>query len=207
MQKKIYINDFISSDDENREITSQFLVIKKILGVTQNQKPYLNLRLKDRSGELDARVWERAEEFSQLFEQGDVITVEAKVVLYQGAHQLKVFNLERPDQDEIDWTHFLPKTSRNPGDMVARINEIINGMESGPLQRLLRKFLKDEEFIAADYETIAQAIRVMKPEAKTSSKSIASYVSKKREEWELPMRVRVTKQRAPKEEETAEATE
>ena len=74
------------------------------------------------------------------------------------------------------------------------------------VQELAKAILKDEEMIAADYETIASAIRVLKPEAKTSSKSIASYVSKKREEWDLPMRIRVTKQREAKEE-TAEASE
>ena len=60
------------------------------------------------------------------------------------------------------------------------------------VQELAKAILKDEEFIAAPYDTIAEAIRLIKPEAKTSSKSIASYVSKKREEWELPPRIRIT---------------
>ena len=69
------------------------------------------------------------------------------------------------------------------------------------VQELAKAILKDEDFIAASYETIAEAIRVIKPEAKTSSKSIASYVSKKREEWDLPPRIRVTQPRVKKEEE------
>ncbi len=54
---------------------------------------------------------------------------------------------------------------------------------------------------------IASAIREIKPEAKTSSKSIASYVSKKRDEWDLPQRIRITKARAPKEEAEEEVPE
>jgi hypothetical protein len=61
------------------------------------------------------------------------------------------------------------------------------------VQDLAKAILKDEDLIAASYETIAMAIRELMPEAKTSSKSIASYVSKKREEWELPQRIRITK--------------
>jgi len=76
------------------------------------------------------------------------------------------------------------------------------------VQDLARAILSDEEYIAATYDTIAEAIRIIKPEAKTSSKSIASYVSKKRDEWDLPQRIRIT-QTKPKEvkEEAPEATE
>lgn len=61
------------------------------------------------------------------------------------------------------------------------------------VQDLAKAILKDSELIAANYEDIASAIREIKPDAKTSSKSIASYVSKKREEWELPQRIRISK--------------
>ena len=63
------------------------------------------------------------------------------------------------------------------------------------VQELAKAILQDPELIAADYETIAAAIRELKPEARTSAKSIASYVSKKREEWSLPQRIRISRQR------------
>ena len=75
------------------------------------------------------------------------------------------------------------------------------------VQELAKAMLQDEELIAASYDDIAEAIRVIKPEAKTTSKSIASYVSKKREEWALPERVRINKPRAKKAEPEAEAPE
>lgn len=64
---------------------------------------------------------------------------------------------------------------------------------SGTVQELAKAILKDEELVAASYDTIASAIREIMPEAKTSAKSIASYVSKKKEDWGLPPRIRVSK--------------
>jgi len=75
---------------------------------------------------------------------------------------------------------------------------------SGTVQELAKAILQDEDLVAASYETIADAIKEMMPSAKTSSKSIASYVSKKREEWELPDRIRVSSARPKKEVEETE---
>lgn len=63
------------------------------------------------------------------------------------------------------------------------------GKRSGvTVQDIARAMLSDEDCLAVNYETIAQAIRLMVPGAQTSSKSIASYVSKKKDEWDLPPR-------------------
>ena len=80
-------------------------------------------------------------------------------------------------------------------ELVALILESKKEKRTDTVQDLAKAILKDEEFIAASYDVIAEAIRVIKPEAKTSSKSIASYVSKKRDEWELPPRIRITQPR------------
>ncbi len=78
-------------------------------------------------------------------------------------------------------------------ELVAQILESKKDKRTDTVQDLARAILSDPEFIAANYEQVAEAIRALKPDAKTSSKSIASYVSKKREEWNLPQRIRVSR--------------
>jgi uncharacterized protein YjdB len=78
-------------------------------------------------------------------------------------------------------------------ELVDMILESQKAKRTDTVQDLARAILSDEELIAASYEQIAEAIRELKPDAKTSSKSIASYVSKKREEWNLPQRIRISK--------------
>jgi len=63
---------------------------------------------------------------------------------------------------------------------------------------LAKMILQDEEFITASHETVAQAVRELIPGSQTSYKSIASYVSKKREEWDLPDRIQVRTARPKK---------
>lgn len=80
------------------------------------------------------------------------------------------------------------------------INLEAKGKRTGTtVQDVARAMLSDEECLAVNYDTIAEACRILIPGAKTSSKSIASYVSKKREEWGLPVRymIRTPKIKAP----------
>lgn len=95
----------------------------------------------------------------------------------------------------------------NKDELVTVILDSQKEARKDTVQDLAKAILKDPEMIAASYDIIAEAIRELKPEAKTSSKSIASYVSKKRDEWDLPQRIRVTQPRAKKEEPEAEEPE
>lgn len=112
----------------------------------------------------------------------------------------KYSNLQGASQEDLVAAREEELAKLNKADLIALVIEKEKAKKTDTVQELARAILQDEDLIAADYETIASAIKVIKPEAKTSSKSIASYVSKKREEWELPLRVRVTRPRAPKEE-------
>jgi len=68
---------------------------------------------------------------------------------------------------------------------------------------IAKLILKDEEFLTASHGTVAQAVKALVPDANTSSKSIATYVSKQSEEWGLPDRIiiRQSKPKKAKEEE------
>lgn len=76
--------------------------------------------------------------------------------------------------------------------LIERVIELSRNRRTDTVQELAKAILKDEDLLAAPYEVIADAIRQIKPEAKTSAKSIASYVSKKRDEWGLPPRIRIS---------------
>ena len=71
---------------------------------------------------------------------------------------------------------------------------------------IAKLILKDEEFLTASHDTVAQAVKALVPDANTSSKSIATYVSKQSEEWGLPDRIiiRQSKPKKPKEETATE---
>jgi len=112
----------------------------------------------------------------------------------------KYTNFTVDSQEGLDArTHELEKLNKT--ELVELIISKEKEKRTDTVQELAKAILKDEDFIAAPYEVIAEAIRIIKPDAKTSSKSIASYVSKKREEWELPPRIRITMTKPKKVEE------
>jgi len=115
-------------------------------------------------------------------------TVEDIVTKYQGT------DLENPEAAKAE----LMKLTKD--ELADKLMQATSH-RSGTVQELAKAILQDEDMIAANYTVIADAIKVMMPSAKTSSKSIASYVSKKREEWNLPDRIRVSTAR-PKKTET-----
>ncbi len=111
-------------------------------------------------------------------------TVETIVSKYEGFEPNTEEQVEAKRQE-------LSKHTKD--ELIDMIMESMSKQRTDTVQSLAKAILKDEELIAAPYEVIAEAIRQLKPEAKTSAKSIASYVSKKREEWQLPPRIRISK--------------
>ena len=69
---------------ENAQIEGLFLVKDKNNGMTKNGKQYIALNLTDRTGEVKARIWDNAEKLGARFSQGDIVTLKAFSVMYQG---------------------------------------------------------------------------------------------------------------------------
>ncbi len=112
------------------------------------------------------------------------------------------------EETEVDTTEReADLTKLNKAELVAHIISLeAKGKRTGTtVQDIARAMLTDEDCLAVNYETIAEACRILIPGAKTSSKSIASYVSKKREEWKLPVRYMIRTPRAPKADAEVEA--
>lgn len=78
--EKIFVKDL----KRGQTLESVFLVSEKILTKTKSGNPYLSLRLTDRTGEVEGRIWENATDFTPLFEKNDFIKVRVEVDEFQG---------------------------------------------------------------------------------------------------------------------------
>ncbi|MFH1625232.1 MAG: HD domain-containing protein [Pseudomonadota bacterium] len=140
--KRIFIEDI----KQNDKVESVFLVKAKNLGMSKNGRPYLNLRLGDKTGQIEARVWENVEYLSTLFEKDDFITVKSRASRYQNELQLVLFDLERCSKDEVFIDDFLPRTNKNIERMFGELVEMSKGVKNIYLRELLDLFFEDEEF-------------------------------------------------------------
>jgi 3'-5' exoribonuclease len=138
---------FIGELKKGQALESTFLVRDKVLTKTKSGNPYLALRLADRTGEIDGRVWDSATDFLPLFEPDDFIRVRAEVDEFQGTLQLRIVKLRKCPEEEIQLDEFLPKTARNTEEMLAELEKIASQLHHPFLRKLLEAFFADEDFI------------------------------------------------------------
>lgn len=142
-------NVYASQIQERDWVEAVFLVRDKLVGMAKNGKPYLTLKLMDRSGEVEGRVWDRVDELAALFERDDFVQVSAKASVYLGKMQLVIQELARCADDAVDLADFLPVAARPVAEMVAELHALVAGFGDRHLRALLQAFLADETFMAA----------------------------------------------------------
>ncbi len=138
--KSIYIKDIRPGD----KILDSFLVTEKNLAFSQKGAPYLNLRLKDRTGEVEGKIWENADEWDRQFKKGDVIQVQSRAVSFKNTLQLSIHDVEKLDEPDINPADFFPSAGRDIEEMFAELMSCVEEVGTPYLKSLLESFFKDE---------------------------------------------------------------
>jgi 3'-5' exoribonuclease len=139
---------FINQIRENDLVEGIFWVKEKAMPFTRTGTPYLRVRLTDRTGEMEGRIWDGVEEFADLFEREDFIRIKAQATSYQDQVQLNIKSLTKAEGAEVVLEDFLPASERDPEEMLAELIGIAQGIENPYLKQLVMAFLGDEEFTA-----------------------------------------------------------
>ncbi len=107
---------------------------------------YLRMSLMDRTGSIEARVWENAEEIETLLRKPVVVKVEGEVELFQDRRQARVLRLRQAREDEHDRVDLLASTDRDPETMMQTIDEAIESINDQAIKRLLLHFFGPAPF-------------------------------------------------------------
>ena len=150
---------FISDLNSEQNITSFFLVCEKELRNTREGKPYLRLELGDRSGTIEARMWDQFEAAAKDINRDDFIKVQARVELYRNRPQLSLMQVRLAKPEEIDLADFLPATKADVTKLYAQLLEFATSISTPHLSKLVGAILNDPA-IAAKYKR-APAAKVM----------------------------------------------
>jgi 3'-5' exoribonuclease len=140
---KTYINDI----KENDHVESFFLVKEKSSGITKTGNTYLRLKLVDRSGEIEGRIWTSVENLAQSFEKDDFVYVTGKAVSFQEHLQLNIALIDRINEEEILFSDFFPMTEKNIDEMFQSLLEIGRQIKNPHLSQLLQLFWEEESFV------------------------------------------------------------
>jgi 3'-5' exoribonuclease len=138
---------------ENQVITGFFAVSAKQVRNKKDGSPYLVLTLADRTGQIDARMWDAAE--AGEFAAGDIVKLRGQIGRYQDKLQIIVDRIRRAETGEFDLGDFVPKTERNVEELWSELNGYVESFTDPHLKALLRSFLDDAEISAAFREAPA----------------------------------------------------
>ncbi len=134
---------------EEERVQGLYMVKVKRVGTTKKGTPFLSLTLGDRTGEVEAKVWERADTLSPLFSEGDVIHVEGRASSYRNQIQVTLSNLKVPEDRRGDPDLFIESSARDVKDMMQALRKILKGIENHFIKSLIDKFLSDRVFITS----------------------------------------------------------
>jgi 3'-5' exoribonuclease len=138
---------FLNEIKENETVDSVFLVRGKFPGVTRTGNPYLKLKLMDRSGEMEARVWTSVETCAETFDKDDFVRVRGKAVSYMEHLQLNITQIEKVEEERILIDDFFPTTGKDIEEMLQSLMQTGERMENLHLRQLLTLFWEDKVFV------------------------------------------------------------
>lgn len=138
---------YVSQLAHNEAVQQVFLASEKQLRPNRNGNLYLQVELSDRSGTINARMWNASEDDYRAFENGDFVVVDGATQLFQGNMQLIANRIRRARPDEVCESDFLTLQSEDVARMRTRLVEILATIKAPPLQRLTKAFVDDESFM------------------------------------------------------------
>jgi 3'-5' exoribonuclease len=153
--KDIYIAD-LANFDEGKPFDGFFLVLAKQQRTTKTNKPYLNLILGDKTGQLEGRVWAPEDpRIAKDFDKGDIVKARGSASRFDDRLQMKVDQLRLAQPSEVDKTDLMPSTTYDIADLWRQLLASVESLTNSDLKLLLATLLADPALAQAYREAPA----------------------------------------------------
>ena len=141
---------YISELHEGGRIQDVYLCKYKQSAVTKNGKNYETVTLQDRTGQLDAKIWDPTSDAIGEFEVLDYIYVAGTVSSFNGSLQASLKQVRKADPGEYIPADYLPVSKKNTRAMYQELLDFAGGVTNPYLSKLLKAFfIEDKEFISS----------------------------------------------------------
>ena len=139
---------FIETLREGERINDVYLCKYKQSAVTKNGKPYENVILQDKTGTIDAKIWEPSSMGIDDFDMMDYVAVVGDVSSFQGALQVSIKRVRKVREGEYDPSNYLPVSEYDIEDMYKQLLTFVNGIKNPYLSKVAKHFFVDDtEFV------------------------------------------------------------
>lgn len=141
---------YIKDLREGETISGIYLCKHKQTAVTKNGKPYENVILQDKTGTIDAKVWDPNSQGIDDYDDLDYIDIYGDVTSFNGMLQVSIKRIRVCREGEYNPADYLPVSSKDINEMYQELLGLIKSIKADYYRQLLENlFVKDEAFAKA----------------------------------------------------------
>jgi 3'-5' exoribonuclease len=137
---------YIETLREGEKINEIYLCKYKQAAVTKAGKPYDNVILQDKTGTIDAKIWDPGSVGIDEFDSLDYVAITGDITCFQGNLQLSIKRARKVSEEEIDPDDYLPTSEKDADEMYGELMGYIDSVQNKYLRTLLGRFFENEEF-------------------------------------------------------------
>ena len=137
---------YISSLREGERINEIYLCKSKQTAMTKAGKPYDNVILQDKTGTLDAKIWDTGSVGIEEFDAMDYVAITGDITSFQGNLQCSIKRARKVSEGEYDPADYLPVSKKDIEEMYKELMTLIQSVKNPYLGKLLHMFFDNEEF-------------------------------------------------------------
>jgi 3'-5' exoribonuclease len=128
---------------ENQVVTSSFVVVSKQAKPKKSGELYLALTLADRTGHIEAKMWDNVAEHIDCFDQDDFIKIRGLVNKFNGRFQITLHKVRSLEDSEVEFDDYLPRTTKDIDALWRTLAEFVAGFRDPHLKALVQAFMAD----------------------------------------------------------------
>ena len=141
---------YIETLREGERIQEIYLCRQRTTAITKTGKEYENVILQDKTGSLDAKIWDPHSMGIDEFDALDYVEVNGDVTVFNGQTQLSIKRARKISETDVDPTNYLPCTNKNIDEMMMELTKFIAGVNNPYYKQVLTKlFIDNTEFAEA----------------------------------------------------------
>jgi 3'-5' exoribonuclease len=113
---------------------------------TTNGKQYIDIELVDKTGEINAKVWDYSQETEQIIVENPIVKVRGEVLEWNGVRQLKVNKIrEKRPEDNVHIQELIPAAPIELSEMLESVKSYIKKIKDKEIRTLTDNILKKYE--------------------------------------------------------------
>lgn len=142
---------YIEQLQDGENVSEVYLCKNKIVGKTKSGKSYYSLLLQDKTGSIDAKIWELNSGIGH-FDSMNYVRVDGQITTFNNALQLNVKKIRIADEGEYAPDDYMPCTKKDVDEMFADLLKLVDSLEHSYYKTLLKSFFVDDKETAAEFK-------------------------------------------------------